>query len=99
MHEEALLRNLRAKLSEIGATEEPLRILRVRLWVGALAHVSDQTLRSRWSLTVKGTPAEDSQLEIEISSDLNDPRAEGIVLTRVDVMESVDAHPGSERSP
>jgi hydrogenase nickel incorporation protein HypA/HybF len=85
MHEEALLRDLRRKLEEIALQEQVDRIARVTLWVGALAHVSEATLRDRWPEVVEGTAAENAGLEVETSTDLADPRAGGIVLARVDV--------------
>jgi hydrogenase nickel incorporation protein HypA/HybF len=95
MHEEALLRDLRRKLVEIARREHVERISRVALWVGALAHVSEETLRTRWDGTVEGTPAEHAGLEIQFSSDLDDPRAQGIVITHVDVTDSLeDPSPG-----
>ncbi len=88
MHEEALLRDLRRKLVDIAQREHVERISRVALWVGALAHVPEETLRSRWAGTVEGTPAEGARLEIQLSSDLTDPRAQGIVITHVDVSDT-----------
>lgn len=85
MHEEALLKDLRRKLEELGRRESVDRITGVRLWVGALAHVPEETLRRRWAETVRGTVAEGSRLEVETSDDLADPRAAGIVLLQIDV--------------
>ncbi|MCI4325057.1 MAG: hydrogenase maturation nickel metallochaperone HypA [Thermoplasmata archaeon] len=85
MHEEAMLRDLRRKLVEVGRTESVDRFSVVRLWVGALAHTSETTLRDRWPTTVAGTPAEGSRLDVERSDDVHDPRAGGIVLVRVEV--------------
>ena len=91
MHEEALLRDLRRRLEELARAENPERITRVSLWVGALAHTSEETLRSRWPATVEGTAAEGSRLDIELSPDVHDPRAGGIVLVRVDVSDRPNA--------
>jgi hydrogenase nickel incorporation protein HypA/HybF len=85
VHEEALLRDLRRKLDEIGRGDGIERITAVRLWIGALAHVPESTLRERWPATVAGTAAAGSRLEVERSDDLADPRALGIVLVGVDV--------------
>ncbi|HTP55732.1 MAG TPA: hydrogenase/urease maturation nickel metallochaperone HypA [Thermoplasmata archaeon] len=85
MHEEALLRDLRRKLEELAPTGAGERITVVRIWLGALSHVPESTLRGRWAETVKGTGADGSRLEIERSSDLADPRAQGLVLAGVDL--------------
>ncbi len=85
MHEERLFRELRAELIRIGAAERADRFSRVRLWVGALAHLDEARLRGAWPDVIRGTPAEGSRLDVVVSADLADPRAQGIVLTSVDV--------------
>ena len=85
MHEEAMLRDLRRKIVQVGEQEGGHRILRVSLWVGALAHVDEAQLRSRWPQTVEGTLAEGARLTVSTSPDATDPRAQGIVLTDVAV--------------
>ena len=83
MHEEALLRDLRRELDEIARREGVERITRVRLRVGALCHVSPETLRDRWAALVAGSPARDATLEIETSQDTRDLRAQDVVLADV----------------
>ncbi|MGB6501291.1 MAG: hydrogenase maturation nickel metallochaperone HypA [Thermoplasmata archaeon] len=93
MHEERLLRDLRRSLEEIAARERLPRILRVRLWIGALAHVSEDALRARWEFVVRGTAAEGSALEVEISENIGDPHADRLRLVRV-VGEDASPSPG-----
>ncbi|EQD63551.1 hypothetical protein B1B_06989 [mine drainage metagenome] len=90
MHEEALFRDLRRKLEEIAREEHAAQISRVSVWVGALSHVSEEILRSRWPTTVEGTAARSSRLEVQLSTDVNDPRATRIVLTQLDITDRVD---------
>jgi Zn finger protein HypA/HybF involved in hydrogenase expression len=85
MHEEALFKDLRRKLLEIAESARTDRIVRVVLRVGALAHVSESAIRSRWTEVMADTPAERARLEVESLSDTSDPRATGIVLVEVDV--------------
>ena len=94
MHEEALLRDLRRKLQEVAHAEGDVPVRRVRLWVGALAHVTPATLRARWAQVVAGTPAEDGRLEVEVSEDTADPDAQGIRI--VDVTVDDGTGPGPE---
>jgi len=93
MHEEALLRDLRRKLDEIGRGEGVERITRVRLRVGALCHVSPETVRARWPALVASSCARDATLEIESSQDSDEPRAQDVVLTEVTVADSVPRAP------
>jgi len=99
MHEEVLLQDLRRKLEEIAERERAERIVRVALWVGALAHVTEATLRARWAGTVQGTAAEHARLEVETSTDLAHPRATGIVLARVDVSDGAAGSGTTELAP
>lgn len=93
MHEEALLRDLVRKVEEIARSHGSARVGRVRLWVGALAHLSEDQARHRWATLTQGTVAEGSRLEIELSSDLADPHATGVVLRSLDAEEGA---PGGE---
>jgi hydrogenase nickel incorporation protein HypA/HybF len=98
MHEEALLRDLRRRIERIAGEQDAPEISRVALWVGALSHISEETLRSRWPDTVAGTPAERARLDLRFSTDLDDPRAAGIVLTEVDVAGRAEPRAGGPPS-
>ena len=99
MHEEVLYRDLRRKLEEIARAEHALRISRVAVWVGALSHVSEETLRARWPTTVEGTAARSARLEVRLSTDVDDPRAGDIVLAQVDVVDPPEGEPEAARGP
>ena len=92
MHEEALLKDLRRKLLEVTAREGTPRVARVRLWLGALSHVSESQLRDEWPRVVEGTPAQSAALDVTMSHDLEDPRAQGLVLVSLDVEERGSTH-------
>lgn len=99
MHEEALLRDLRQKLEEIGRDERPAHIYRVRVWIGALSHLTESTLRTRWPEVVEGTSAAAARLEVRSSEDPNDPRARAVVLAEVGLSgPSGDARRAQERA-
>ena len=94
MHEEALLRDLMRKVEAVARENGAARVVLVRLWVGALAHLSEDQLRERWALTARGTVADGARLEIEMSIDLDDPRATGFVLRSLEVRDP-DGAPGA----
>ena len=73
---------------EVTGREGVPRVARVRLWVGALSHVSEEQLRREWPRVAEGTPAQSAALEVTSSRDMNDPRAQGLVLVSLDVEES-----------
>jgi hydrogenase nickel incorporation protein HypA/HybF len=97
MHEEALLRDLVEKLGEVARADDAGRVTRVRVRVGALAHFSEVGLRNRWPSATQGTVAEGSELDVTVSSDPSDPRAQELVLLSVTVAEREEpSHRGRE---
>jgi hydrogenase nickel incorporation protein HypA/HybF len=98
MHEEALLRDLRRKLEEIGRDHPTDRIGRVTLRIGALSHLTEPILRTRWAETTSGTAAAGAELLIETSRDQGDPGALGVVLASVALTTHVPG-PKVERGP
>ena len=85
MHEEAILRDLVHKVQEVAQTNGGARVTRIDLWVGALAHFSESALRERWALATRATALEGSGLAVEMSNDVHDPRAQGVILRSVEV--------------
>ncbi len=88
MHEEALLRDLRRALDEVARSQGARRLSGVVLWVGALSHVTEASLRSRWPETVRGSAAEGAALAVVVSDDPFDARADRVVLREVRVAEA-----------
>ncbi len=85
MHEETLLRDLRRKLDQISVDEGVERITRVRIRVGALCHITPDSLRNRWTALVANSAASGATLEVEASVDPHDPRAQDVILVDVAV--------------
>jgi len=85
MHEEALLHDLLRKVEEVARGNGASRVTRIHLWVGAFSHFSEAALRERWALATRETALNGSHLEVEMSTDSNDPRAGGVILRSVDV--------------
>jgi hydrogenase nickel incorporation protein HypA/HybF len=85
MHEERMLQDIRRKVEEVARDNGATHVRRVALWVGALAHLTEDQARARWSEMTRGTVAQDSALDIEQSKNLDDPRAQSIVLTSIEI--------------
>jgi hydrogenase nickel incorporation protein HypA/HybF len=92
MHEEAMVRDLVRRVEEVVRDAGAERPSGVRLWLGALAHVTEAGLRDRWALAVRGTPLAGARLEVDVSTDIADARAESIVLESVQVATREAAH-------
>ncbi len=84
MHEQALLRDLVRKVDEVATAEGLRQVTRIRLWAGALSHVSASAIGPMWADVARGTRADGAELVVEDSQDLDDPRAGEIVLTAVE---------------
>jgi hydrogenase nickel incorporation protein HypA/HybF len=86
MHEEALLKDLRRKVEEVALAQGALKVSRVSIWVGALSHLTEEQLRARWPELMAGSVAEGSELEVDHSTDLDDSRAQGIILKSLNLI-------------
>ena len=87
MHEQSLMTDLMNKISAIGQKSEAKSIVGVKVKLGALAHISADHFREHFVLAAKGSLAEEAQLDIEVSTDLNDPQAQEILLDSVEIEE------------
>ncbi len=84
MHESAVFQDLMRKIDEVARANGLPRVQCVHLWIGALSHFTEASLREHWEFATLGTIAEGSRLEVAVSEDRFDPRAQGVVLVRVD---------------
>jgi hydrogenase nickel incorporation protein HypA/HybF len=96
MHEAALYRRLDGALRDVSRQEGGVPITRVRVWIGALAHVTEAQLRDAWPNLVVGGPAEGAELEVDRSADTADPNSTALVIRSVDVGRAPDAPPRRE---
>jgi hydrogenase nickel incorporation protein HypA/HybF len=87
MHEQSLMTDLMRKVHAIGQEAQAKSIVRVKVKLGAFAHISADHFREHFVLAAKGSLAETAQLDIEVSTDLNDPHAQEILLDSVEVEE------------
>lgn len=84
-HELTLLADVMRRIERVAAEEGAERVIAVRLWLGALAHISADHLREHFEEAARGGIAEGARVEIEESRDLEDPNAQEIVLVSVEV--------------
>lgn len=89
MHEEVVFRELRGALRR-AADGRSGRLVRARVWIGALSHLSEGRLREAWPRLTAGGPADGSELEVELSTDVAHPHAASVVLASVDLAERED---------
>ena len=77
--------NLMRQIREIAAAEKASRVIGIKVWCGALSHMSRAHFAEHFAPAAVGTLAEGAVLDVTVSDDLTDPRAQDIVLESVDV--------------
>jgi hydrogenase nickel incorporation protein HypA/HybF len=86
MHETALVRDIIHRIEDL-ARSTGSRVVRARIWLGALSHLSALHFREHFVAEAGGTLAAGTQLDIEVSDDADDPHAQQVRLTSVDLDE------------
>ena len=88
MHELSLIADLMRKVMSIAQKQNALKVTCVKVQLGALSHISSSHFRDHFANASKATIAEMAELDIEISTDMNSPDAQRIILKSVDVQTS-----------
>ena len=77
--------DLMRKINAIGEEQQANKIIRVKVRLGALSHISADHFREHFVLAAQGGCAEKAELEVEVLTDLNDPHAQDIMLDSVEL--------------
>jgi len=85
MHERKLMDDLMSRLESEAAAAGATRVTRVRVRLGALSHFTEEHFREHFVDASRGTLAEGAAVDAVLASDLDDPRATGVVLESVEV--------------
>lgn len=85
MHEASLMTDLMRQIREIAAAERASRVVGIKVWCGALSHMSRAHFAEHFAQASAGTLAAGAALNVTVSDDLADSRAQDIVLESVDV--------------
>ena len=85
MHEFSLMADLMRKIEQVAAENDAERVTRVRVWLGALSHITPEHFREHFEDGTRGTLAEGAELEVEASDDETHPEAQQILLRSLDV--------------
>jgi len=87
MHEMSLMRDLLEKINLITKANEGARPVAVTVKLGAMSHISAGHFREHFDEAIRGTPLEKVSLSVIVSEDLDDPRAQDILLESVELEE------------
>jgi hydrogenase nickel incorporation protein HypA/HybF len=76
MHETALVRDLVRHIDQIARAAGARRVVGVKIWLSALSHLSVDHFREHFSIEARDTLAAGAALQIDMSSNSNDPYAQ-----------------------
>lgn len=79
------MRGLMRKIDSLAETEGASKVTAVRIWLGALSHMSPDHFREHFEQASKATIADGASLEIEASTDIADPNAQELLLRSIEV--------------
>lgn len=85
MHEQATIRNLVATVLHVAADNDAKRVVRIKVKLGSLSHFTPEHFEEHWVDASAGTIAEGCKVEAELSEDLTDPNAQGVVLEDIEI--------------
>ena len=73
------------QIETIAAGEGANKVTKVSVWCGALSHMTKAHFAEHFDQAAKGTIAEGAALDVTISDDLTDERAQDVLLESIDV--------------
>jgi hydrogenase nickel incorporation protein HypA/HybF len=85
MHEQATIRDLVATVLKVAEENDAIRVVRIKVKLGALSHFTPEHFVEHWVDASGGTIAEGCKVESELSEDLTDPQAQGVVLEDIEI--------------
>lgn len=85
MHELSLLSDLMRKITSVAQEQQAEKVVRIKVKLGALCHLSPAHFCEHFAHAACGTVAEGAELEIETLTDETDRNAQEIVLESVEI--------------
>lgn len=85
MHETSLMKDLMRHIDEVATAEGARRIVAVSVWVGALTDMSAGHFIEHFEHAAAGTRAAGARVDVTVSTDLHDARAQHVLLQGVEV--------------
>jgi hydrogenase nickel incorporation protein HypA/HybF len=87
VHESGVVRDLVARIEEVARAQQAGKIRTIRVWLGALSHMTESHFLDHFRIESRGSLAEGAEVEVELSDDVGDPNAQGVLLRSLDVEE------------
>jgi hydrogenase nickel incorporation protein HypA/HybF len=84
MHEASLINDLIRRIEQLANEQKGSRISAVHIWLGALSHMSKSHFVDHFELAANGGVAGNAVLNIMVSTEINHPNAQHIILESVE---------------
>jgi len=85
MHEKHLMDKLVRKAESVCAENGAVRVTRLHVYLGALSHFTPEHFQEHLDEDAKGTVLDGAALEVTMGEDVNDPRAQDVILLDLEV--------------
>lgn len=85
MHEKSLMKSLIRQIEKLALEHQAKQVTAIKLRVGPLAHFSREHFQEHFSQASLSTMAEGARIDVELIPDIDDPHAQEIILTEVEL--------------
>lgn len=85
MHEASLMRSLMGQIETIAREEGAVKVTGVKVWCGAFSHMTAGHFADHFNQAARGSVAEGAALDVTISDDIVDARAQDVLIESIDV--------------
>ncbi len=85
MHEQALMNDLIRKIEKTAQAEGASRVVRVRVRLGALSHLTEEHFREHFDAAACGTVAEGAEVDAEVAGEPTAADAQSVVLEEIEL--------------
>ena len=85
MHDRAVMDDLLREIRDVVRREGATRVRRLRVTLGALAHMTPEHFRQHLEVAAPGTPVEGAEIECDCDTDPGAPGAQGIRLRSLEL--------------
>ncbi|NNF69363.1 MAG: hydrogenase maturation nickel metallochaperone HypA [Acidimicrobiia bacterium] len=86
MHERSLVDDLVRKAKDAALAEGATGVAGVHVTLGAMSHLSPEVLTEAFQRATHGSLLEGAELVIDVTTGIDDPHAQDVLLTAVDVV-------------
>lgn len=85
MHEFALMKDLMREIDSVAKREGATSVVAVKVRLGALSHMTPSHFREHFEDSARDGVAAGARVDVEIGTDISDPRARDVILESVEV--------------